>query len=87
MKAAKRFTAPPPIPAGNFLPRYNAAMSKPFQFSMLRMFITDSHACIGGFPYAIALRRGTDERVALAIECLSGAVAGRRAGQFFAGLS
>lgn len=39
MKAAKRFTAPPPIPAGNFMRRYNADMGKPFQFSMRGMLV------------------------------------------------
>jgi hypothetical protein len=60
---------------------YNAAMRKPFQFSMRRMFVAVSLACIGAFLFSIALRRGTDERLALAIVCTSGAVVGGGVGQ------
>jgi hypothetical protein len=62
---------------------YNAAVSKPFQFSMQRLFVAVTLACIGAFLFAIALRRGTDERLALAIVCVSGAIVGAGAGQLF----
>jgi hypothetical protein len=58
-------------------------MSKPFQFSMQRLFVSVSLACIGAFLFAIALRRGTDERLALAIVCVSGVVVGGGFGQLF----
>jgi outer membrane lipoprotein SlyB len=61
----------------------NAAMSKPFQFSMRRMFGAVSLACVGAFLFAIAIRRGTDETLALAIVCVSGAVVGGGVGQLF----
>jgi hypothetical protein len=58
-------------------------MSKPLQFSMQRLFVSVSLACAGAFLFAIALRRGTDERLALAIVSASGAVVGVGAGQLF----
>jgi hypothetical protein len=62
---------------------YNAAMSKPFQFSMQRLFVAVTLACVGAFLFSIAIRRGTDETLALAIVCASGAVVGAGAGQLF----
>ncbi len=60
----------------------NAAMSKPFQFSMLRLFVAVSLACVAAFLFSIALRRGINEALALMIVCASGVVAGAVAVRF-----
>jgi hypothetical protein len=50
---------------------------------MKRLFVAVTLACVGAFLFSIALRRGTDERLALALVCVSGAIVGGGVGQLF----